>query len=63
MKITPQQIEQLRSTASIAQWKAVRDAIKNANGGNYPDDWWVKLMTSGLASKVTQEFGWLNLQD
>jgi hypothetical protein len=63
MKITAQQIEQLRSTLSITEWKTVRDTIKRSNGGNYPDDWWVQLMTSGLSAKVTQEFGWLNLQD
>lgn len=50
--ITAEELERLRNTKNETEWNDACDAIKKARNGDYPSDWWAKVMTSGLAAGV-----------
>ena len=49
MKMTDEQIQKLLNTKSEIEWNAVCDEIKQANDGNYPNDWYARVMLGGVA--------------
>lgn len=51
-KLTSEQLDLLKATKSMDDWNTACGIIKNANGGDYPSDWWQEVMSSGLANKV-----------
>jgi hypothetical protein len=52
MNITIEELQKLRNTKSESEWNAVCDEVKAARGGQYPPDWFMKVMISGLARVV-----------
>ena len=52
MNLTDQEIEKLKATKSETEWNAMCDEIKRARGGQYPPDWWPRMMMSGLISQI-----------
>lgn len=54
--ITQEELDRLRSSKNEEEWNAACDAIKKAHGG-YPHDWWAKVMQSGLAAQVADNWG------
>ena len=59
MNITKSQIESLESCTTASQWGDAWDAIKAASESKvcYPDDWWEKVVESGLMDRVTSRWG------
>ncbi len=59
MKITKSQIESLESCTTASQWGEACDAIKAASESKvcYPDDWWEKVVESGLMDRVASRWG------
>lgn len=58
LPITDEEIASLRATKNASQWNAVCDKIKKARNGQYPGDWWPKVMASGLNSEI--QANWSN---
>jgi hypothetical protein len=54
--ITEEGLNRLRNSKDAQEWDATCDAIKKAHGG-YPSDWWPKVMQSGLAAQVPENWG------
>lgn len=50
--LTEEQLEKLKNSKSEKEWNSICDAIKAANGGEYPKDWFMRVLVSGLASHV-----------
>ncbi len=48
--LTEEQLEKLKNSKSEKEWNSICDAIKTANGGEYPKDWFMRVLVSGLAS-------------
>jgi hypothetical protein len=53
MQLTPEEIDTLKNTKSETEWNAACDAVKAARGGQYPADWFPRIIMSGLLT-VTQ---------
>lgn len=54
--ITDLEIVNLFGTKSEKQWNAVCGEIKSARGGEYPPDWYAKIVLSGIMSIISN--GW-----
>ena len=50
--ITDQEVAKLKATRSSIEWNRVCDEIKNARGGEYPPDWWNRIMMTGLMAQI-----------
>lgn len=46
-------LEILESSASKLDWKNACDAIKKANGGNYPSWWYQEVIANRLVHQVS----------
>lgn len=55
--ITEDELGELERCASSEEWNAACDSIKRRRGGQYPTDWWPRVMKSGLAARVMRKFG------
>lgn len=55
--ITDQEIANLNATRSSIEWNSVCDQIKAARGGEYPPDWWNRIMMTGLAAQIHDAWG------
>lgn len=53
MNLTVAEMEDLTNSTSEAEWNAACDRIKKARGGAYPDDWYAKVLLSGLAARTS----------
>jgi hypothetical protein len=49
-------MNQLKNAKSEVEWNAICDGVKNSRGGKYPDDWYGKVILSGLAGKVSRNW-------
>ena len=59
MNITKSQLETLESCTTAQQWREACDAIKAASKSkvSHPDDWWEKVVESGLMDRVASRWG------
>jgi len=55
--ITPDEFARLNACSSADDWEAATSAIKAARGGAYPDDWYSRMLATGLADKIVGRFG------
>ena len=55
--LTSDEETQLRNARTEAEWNATCSAVKRARGGQYPDDWYGRVVLSGLAGRKAAEFG------
>lgn len=56
-KITDEEFNALSNAKSAVEWNKVCDGIKASRMGMYPDDWWEKVMQSGLMDRVAAGWG------
>jgi hypothetical protein len=54
--LTKKEYNQLIATKKSSQWNAVCSQIKKDRGGNYPTDWYEKIIVSGILFKKQMEF-------
>ena len=59
MEITPEQMQSLEDCQSASDWSKACDAIKAASesGICYPENWWEKVVQSGLMDRVMSRWG------
>lgn len=50
--LTDAEMFRLLGTRSETEWNQVCDAIKQARDGQYPPDWWSRMMLSGVAEEI-----------
>lgn len=55
--ISEAELESLRACQSEEEWEQICNSIKEVRGGEYPLDWFPKVMASGLAKEVLARFG------
>ena len=55
--ITQEELDRLKACTTSQEWSDTCDAIKDARDGQYPPDWWAKVILSGLAREVTARWG------
>jgi len=51
--LTGIELDSLAKSGSEAEWNACCDRIKSVRGGEYPRDWFRKVVMSGLAARVS----------
>lgn len=54
--ITNDEIISLERCRSENDWNQACDRIKTSRGGQYPEDWWARVMLSGLMAHVVRSF-------
>jgi Flp pilus assembly protein TadB len=54
--LTAEEMVALESTESEEEWNAVCDAVKGARYGQYPYDWYDKVLRSGLAARKQEDW-------
>lgn len=52
MLLTDAEMTRLKDTKTAQEWDAACDAVKNARGGAYPEDWFAKILMSGVMARV-----------
>ena len=57
MKITTEELKSLEACQSAQDWSDACDAVKEARGGHYPDDWWDKVKLSGMMDRILGRWG------
>lgn len=55
--ITDEEISLLKACGSEEEWNSTCDKIKKARGGKYPNDWWPKIVQSGMMKSIVSKFG------
>lgn len=56
MNLTQDEVEKLMATKSESEWNAMCDEIKRARGGQYPPDWWSRMMMTGLIESIQKSW-------
>ena len=56
MNLTDAELKSLMFATSESDWNKICDAVKAARGGVYPDDWFAKVMISGLMNEVSERW-------
>ncbi|MGL5059077.1 MAG: hypothetical protein ACRC62_03765 [Microcoleus sp.] len=51
--LTPEEIRGLELARSEEEWEDICDEVIKARGGEYPADWYKKVILSGLAHRVS----------
>lgn len=49
-------LQALHGARSELEWNSVCDQVKKRHRGQYPDDWYVKVVLSGLIARKTFEW-------
>lgn len=52
MNLTDKEIEKLRATKSELEWDIICDEIKCLRNEDYPVDWFLRVIASGLMAKI-----------
>lgn len=55
--LSEEEIQSLKATTSEAEWNAACKLIKKARGDKYPNDWFAKIIQSGLMDKIAAKWG------
>lgn len=50
--LTEQELTKLKATKNETEWTTICDKVKATRNGQYPQDWFVKVLASGLAYKA-----------
>jgi len=54
--LTDEEIQLLLNTKSETEWNATCDKVKHARGGQYPHDWFMRVVVSGLMTIVSDSW-------
>lgn len=55
--LTEAEYQDLLATKSADEWTAVCDSVKRARGGQYPPDWYQRVIQARLPQKKATEWG------
>ena len=56
-EMTAANIALMEGAKSEKDWNDAIDVIKKEHGGQYPDDWYPKIIMSGLGDRVAARWG------
>lgn len=56
MNLTETEMESLKATKNSREWNDACDAIKRARGGEYPQDWFARVLATGLMKSITESW-------
>ena len=56
MNLTEQELQKLQSATSGEHWNQLCEEVKAARDGEYPPDWYARVILSGLMARVTAGF-------
>lgn len=51
--LTEEQLTTLSKTTNETEWNAAASSIKAANGGEYPSDWYARVLKTGFLYNMT----------
>lgn len=54
--ITDDEIASLKMADTASKWDAACDRIKGSRAGRYPEDWFLKVVMSGLMNDVSSRW-------
>lgn len=54
--ITIEELTSLQACQNSQDWNEACSLIKKARNGNYPKDWWLKVVQSGMMTRITQSW-------
>lgn len=54
--LTIEESDDLHNATSEAEWNAVCDRVKDARDGRYPEDWYARVVLSGLGQRKAAQF-------
>ncbi len=53
MMLTENELMQLTNAESETEWNGICDRVKAARGGQYPPDWYQKVIATGLVNRIS----------
>ena len=56
MDLTEKELQMLKDCKNSKEWNECCYKIKALRNGNYPDDWFAKVLGSGLMREITEGF-------
>ena len=56
MNLTDAELAKLKASKNETEWNATCDEVKAARGGQYPPDWYQKVLASGVAGTVQSKW-------
>lgn len=56
--LTDAEYRELVATSTEEEWNASCDRIKAARGGEYPSDWFPRMMVSGIVGQKSRLFAY-----
>ena len=56
MNLTAEELQHLSNASTADEWNGICDAVKDKRHGQYPPDWFAKVLASGLAQKKSDEW-------
>jgi hypothetical protein len=54
--LTEAEVAKFRAAKSEAEWNRLCDEVKRSRGGNYPADWYAKIIMTGLIHEVRRNW-------
>jgi len=55
--LSDEEMDRLDACETAEDWGLACDAIKEARGGMYPDDWWDRVKLSGMMDEIMGRWG------
>jgi len=52
MNLTDQELEKLKASNSAQEWNSICAEVKRTRNGQYPPDWYPRVMLSGVFLEV-----------
>jgi hypothetical protein len=56
-ELTQAELARLEASTNEEDWNAACDAVKRARKGIYPDDWFAKVIATGLLDRIAAKWG------
>lgn len=56
MLLKDSDLNALKNSQNEEEWNAVCDRVKKEGGGNYPTDWFEKVLRSGVAGDAQERW-------
>ena len=54
--LTDAELQRMKDASSEEEWNEGCDAVKESRGGQYPGDWFAKIIMSGLGPRKQVEW-------
>ena len=55
--LTDGEMAMIEAVHTEDEWNNVCKVVKKVRGGQYPEDWFMRIIVSGIAARITARFG------